>query len=121
MTHMSNFRQHTNYIFLYFGTYFVQLFIHYFLYLIIYTMQLYAVQFHLFVTCVLFLSREGFRRACMRADFRWYCLISCPQYYSCLVVLSFYAYCFSKSIIYVLEHESGSNLCCHDINQVLAT
>uniref|UniRef100_A0A2P2LI77 Protein RFT1 homolog n=1 Tax=Rhizophora mucronata TaxID=61149 RepID=A0A2P2LI77_RHIMU len=29
---------------------------------------LYAVQFHLFVTCVLFLSREGFRRACMRAD-----------------------------------------------------
>ncbi|GFP98226.1 protein rft1 homolog [Phtheirospermum japonicum] len=30
---------------------------------------LYAVQFHLFVTCVLFLSREGFRRACMRADF----------------------------------------------------
>ncbi|KAI5670220.1 hypothetical protein M9H77_10584 [Catharanthus roseus] len=32
---------------------------------------LYAVQFHLFVTCVLFLSREGFRRACMRADIRW--------------------------------------------------
>ncbi|XP_076944329.1 uncharacterized protein LOC143614917 [Bidens hawaiensis] len=31
---------------------------------------LYAVQFHLFVTCVLFLSREGFRRACMRADIR---------------------------------------------------
>ncbi|KAJ4708767.1 Protein RFT1-like [Melia azedarach] len=29
---------------------------------------IYAVQFHLFVTCVLFLSREGFRRACMRAD-----------------------------------------------------
>lgn len=29
---------------------------------------LYAVQFHLFITCVLFLSREGFRRACMRAD-----------------------------------------------------
>ncbi|WCJ36457.1 lipid transporters [Euphorbia peplus] len=29
---------------------------------------LYAVQFHLFVTCVLFLSREGFRRACMRAE-----------------------------------------------------
>ncbi|EOA30348.1 hypothetical protein CARUB_v10013471mg [Capsella rubella] len=29
---------------------------------------LYAVQFHLFVTCVLFLSREGFRRACFRAD-----------------------------------------------------
>lgn len=28
----------------------------------------YAVQFHLFVTCVLFLSREGFRRACMRAE-----------------------------------------------------
>ncbi|KAL6506669.1 hypothetical protein OROHE_022501 [Orobanche hederae] len=25
--------------------------------------------FHLFVTCILFLSREGFRRACMRADF----------------------------------------------------
>ncbi|KAA8539783.1 hypothetical protein F0562_026475 [Nyssa sinensis] len=31
---------------------------------------LYAVQFHLFVTCVLFLSREGFRRACLRADIR---------------------------------------------------
>ncbi|KAK6275733.1 hypothetical protein POUND7_005442 [Theobroma cacao] len=31
----------------------------------------YAVQFHLFVTCVLFLSREGFRRACMRADIRF--------------------------------------------------
>ncbi|KAL6511898.1 hypothetical protein OROGR_021495 [Orobanche gracilis] len=31
--------------------------------------SLYAVQFHLFVTCILFLSREGFRRACMRADF----------------------------------------------------
>ncbi|KAL7589643.1 hypothetical protein Lser_V15G35994 [Lactuca serriola] len=31
---------------------------------------MYAVQFHLFVTCVLFLSREGFRRACMRADIR---------------------------------------------------
>ncbi|KAH6782757.1 lipid transporter [Perilla frutescens var. frutescens] len=30
----------------------------------------YAVQFHLFVTCILFLSREGFRRACMRADIR---------------------------------------------------
>lgn len=30
---------------------------------------IYAVQFHLFVTCVLFLSREGFRRACMRAKF----------------------------------------------------
>ncbi|KAG6477611.1 hypothetical protein ZIOFF_066879 [Zingiber officinale] len=29
-------------------------------------MQLYAVQFHLFVTSILFLSREGFRRACMR-------------------------------------------------------
>ncbi|XAR66120.1 hypothetical protein NMG60_11012209 [Bertholletia excelsa] len=29
---------------------------------------LYAVQFHLFITCVLYLSREGFRRACMRAD-----------------------------------------------------
>lgn len=29
---------------------------------------LYAVQFHLFITCVLFLSQEGFRRACMRAD-----------------------------------------------------
>ncbi|CAN8298613.1 unnamed protein product [Cochlearia groenlandica] len=29
---------------------------------------LYAIQFHLFVTCVLFLSREGFRRACLRAD-----------------------------------------------------
>ncbi|KAJ0098460.1 hypothetical protein Patl1_19834 [Pistacia atlantica] len=33
---------------------------------------LYAVQFHLFVTCVLFLSREGFRRACLRADIKWY-------------------------------------------------
>ncbi|MBA0574993.1 hypothetical protein Golob_027327 [Gossypium lobatum] len=33
----------------------------------------YAVQFHLFVTCVLFLSREGFRRACMRADIKlWF-------------------------------------------------
>ncbi|CAL5435521.1 unnamed protein product [Camellia sinensis] len=32
---------------------------------------LYAVQFHLFVTCVLFLSREGFWRACMRADIKW--------------------------------------------------
>ncbi|THG12279.1 hypothetical protein TEA_001466 [Camellia sinensis var. sinensis] len=32
--------------------------------------RLYAVQFHLFVTCVLFLSREGFRRACMRADIK---------------------------------------------------
>ncbi|CAK9139932.1 unnamed protein product [Ilex paraguariensis] len=31
---------------------------------------MYAIQFHLFVTCVLFLSREGFRRACMRADIR---------------------------------------------------
>ncbi|KAG6480441.1 hypothetical protein ZIOFF_063941 [Zingiber officinale] len=31
-------------------------------------MQLYAVQFHLFVTSILFLSREGFRRACMRTD-----------------------------------------------------
>ncbi|XP_043697481.1 protein RFT1 homolog isoform X2 [Telopea speciosissima] len=30
----------------------------------------YAVQFHLFVTSILFLSREGFRRACMRADIR---------------------------------------------------
>ncbi|KAK6936293.1 RFT1, partial [Dillenia turbinata] len=31
---------------------------------------LYAVQFHLFITCILFLSREGFRHACMRADIR---------------------------------------------------
>ncbi|KAG6519767.1 hypothetical protein ZIOFF_023275 [Zingiber officinale] len=30
--------------------------------------ELYAVQFHLFVTSILFLSREGFRRACMRTD-----------------------------------------------------
>ncbi|XP_057482357.1 uncharacterized protein LOC130769168 [Actinidia eriantha] len=30
----------------------------------------YAVQFHLFVTCILFLSREGFRRACMRAEIK---------------------------------------------------
>ncbi|KAI4371012.1 hypothetical protein MLD38_019291 [Melastoma candidum] len=29
---------------------------------------LYAVKFHLLVTCILFLSREGFRRACLRAD-----------------------------------------------------
>lgn len=29
---------------------------------------LYVLQFHLFMSCVLFLSREGFRRACMRAD-----------------------------------------------------
>ncbi|KAK4776531.1 hypothetical protein SAY86_005219 [Trapa natans] len=32
---------------------------------------LYAVKFHLFVTCILFISREGFRRACMRADIQW--------------------------------------------------
>lgn len=32
---------------------------------------LYTVQFHLFVTCILFLSREGFRRACLRAEIRW--------------------------------------------------
>ncbi|MCL7048768.1 hypothetical protein MKW94_000099, partial [Papaver nudicaule] len=31
---------------------------------------IYAVQFHLLVTCILFLSREGFRRACLRADLR---------------------------------------------------
>ncbi|KAL2899567.1 Protein RFT1-like protein [Bienertia sinuspersici] len=31
---------------------------------------LYAVQFHLLVTCILFLSREGFRRACMRAEIK---------------------------------------------------
>ncbi|KAF5183591.1 Rft1-like protein [Thalictrum thalictroides] len=31
---------------------------------------LYAVQFHLLVTCILFLSREGFRRACLRADIK---------------------------------------------------
>ncbi|XP_057952249.1 uncharacterized protein LOC131146589 [Malania oleifera] len=31
---------------------------------------LYAIHFHLFITCVLFLSREGFRRALMRADIR---------------------------------------------------
>lgn len=35
-------------------------------------MQLYAVKFHLFVTCILFISREGFRRACMRADIQWW-------------------------------------------------
>jgi len=35
-------------------------------------MQLYAIQFHLFVTCVLFLSREGFRRACLRAGTKRY-------------------------------------------------
>ncbi|KAI4340820.1 hypothetical protein MLD38_025622 [Melastoma candidum] len=29
---------------------------------------LYAVKFHLLVTCILFISREGFRRACLRAD-----------------------------------------------------
>ncbi|KAL4327676.1 hypothetical protein AHAS_Ahas13G0123900 [Arachis hypogaea] len=32
-----------------------------------YTRRL-CVQFHLFVTCVLFLSREGFRRACLRME-----------------------------------------------------
>ncbi|CAI9092026.1 OLC1v1027162C3 [Oldenlandia corymbosa var. corymbosa] len=32
--------------------------------------QIYAVQFQLFVTCILFLSREGFRRACLRADIK---------------------------------------------------
>lgn len=31
---------------------------------------LYAVQFHLLVTCILFVSREGFRRACMRAEIK---------------------------------------------------
>nr|DAD25275.1 TPA_asm: hypothetical protein HUJ06_026739 [Nelumbo nucifera] len=31
---------------------------------------LYAVQFHLLITSILFLSREGFRRACMRTDIR---------------------------------------------------
>ncbi|KAK9034658.1 hypothetical protein V6N11_050815 [Hibiscus sabdariffa] len=31
----------------------------------------YAVQFPLFVTCILFFSREGLRRACMRADIRF--------------------------------------------------
>ncbi|KAK9110668.1 hypothetical protein Sjap_018728 [Stephania japonica] len=31
---------------------------------------LYAVQFHLLVTCILFLSREGFRRACLRAEIK---------------------------------------------------
>ncbi|KAG8377986.1 hypothetical protein BUALT_Bualt08G0090800 [Buddleja alternifolia] len=40
---------------------------------------LYAVQFHLFVTCVLFLSREGFRRACMRADMRCFLGLSESQ------------------------------------------
>ncbi|KAM0934289.1 hypothetical protein DsansV1_C32g0222461 [Dioscorea sansibarensis] len=30
---------------------------------------IYAVQFQLLVTCILFLSREGFRRACLRMDF----------------------------------------------------
>ncbi|KNA09795.1 hypothetical protein SOVF_150180 [Spinacia oleracea] len=30
----------------------------------------YAVQFHLLVTCILFVSREGFRRACMRAEIK---------------------------------------------------
>ncbi|XP_057549794.1 uncharacterized protein LOC130827912 isoform X1 [Amaranthus tricolor] len=35
-----------------------------------YDYALYAVQFHLFVTCILFLSREGFRRACMRAEIK---------------------------------------------------
>ncbi|KAG4995187.1 hypothetical protein JHK86_032014 [Glycine max] len=28
--------------------------------------KLYAVQFHLLVTCILFLSREGFQRACLQ-------------------------------------------------------
>ncbi|CAH9095949.1 unnamed protein product [Cuscuta epithymum] len=31
-----------------------------------------AVQFHLFVTFILFLSREGFRRVCLREDIMWY-------------------------------------------------
>ncbi|KAL4347048.1 hypothetical protein GQ457_17G019160 [Hibiscus cannabinus] len=31
----------------------------------------YAVQFPLFVTCILFFCREGLRRACMRADIRF--------------------------------------------------
>ncbi|KAL5722252.1 hypothetical protein ACHQM5_005793 [Ranunculus cassubicifolius] len=31
---------------------------------------LYAVQFHLLITIILFLSREGFRRACLRADIK---------------------------------------------------
>ncbi|XP_020579205.1 protein RFT1 homolog isoform X2 [Phalaenopsis equestris] len=31
---------------------------------------LYAVKFHLLTTCILFLSREGFRRACMRIDIK---------------------------------------------------
>ena len=37
--------------------------------------QLYAVQFHLLVTCILFLSREGFRRACLRMDLKWWSLM----------------------------------------------
>lgn len=37
---------------------------------------LYAIQFQLLVTSILFLSREGFRRACMRIDVQWYCLLT---------------------------------------------
>lgn len=33
---------------------------------------LYAIRFHLFITVILFLSREGYRQACMRVDIRRY-------------------------------------------------
>ncbi|XLS82581.1 hypothetical protein HN51_048412 [Arachis hypogaea] len=39
----------------------------------VYIFSLYAVQFHLFVTCVLFLSREGFRQACVRMEMQSDC------------------------------------------------
>ncbi|KAA3460437.1 protein RFT1-like protein isoform X1 [Gossypium australe] len=58
----------------------------------------YAVQFHLFVTCVLFLSREGFRRACMRADIKLWFL-------SPLSLISLYVLSFICFVIAV-----GSNL-----------
>lgn len=49
--------------------------------------QIYAVQFHLFVTCVLFLSREGFRRACMRADIKWFLLsLIHSSFYFCVLI-----------------------------------
>ena len=51
-------------------------------FLVFLKLKLYAVQFHLFVTCVLFLSREGFRRASMRADIRWYRSISITPFYT---------------------------------------
>ncbi|MCO5554002.1 hypothetical protein L7F22_007528 [Adiantum nelumboides] len=39
----------------------------------------FSVQFHLIITTILFLSREGFRRACLRTDFRFKDLKSTKQ------------------------------------------